>query len=110
MDGPSYHSVHRQQLVAPFQPPLPVCHPAGDHSGDVDGGVLLLAPHDVEAQALLCLGELHYPRVGMPLAGRERCHCGLGKEEEKRGRETEVSKRETERMTVRIIIFAFLRN
>ena len=72
-----YHSVNREQLVSPLQAPLAVRHPPGDDPGDVDGGVLLLAPHDVEAQALLRLGQLHHPRVGVALAGGECRDCGL---------------------------------
>lgn len=78
----SYHSVDGQQLVSSLQPPLAVSHPLGDHSGDVDRGVLLFAPHDVKAKTLFCLGKLHHPWVGMALAGCKGCHGGLVREGE----------------------------
>lgn len=76
----SYHAIDRQQLVSSLQPSLAVGHPPRDHSGDVDRGVLLFPPHDVKTQALLCLGQLYHPWVGVALAGREGCHCGLVRE------------------------------
>ena len=40
---------------------MPVRHAAGDDPADVDGGVLLLAAHHVEAEALLCFWQLNNP-------------------------------------------------
>ena len=48
-------------------------------SGYVDGRVLLPAAHDVEAEALLGLGQLDDSRVSVALAcgeGGDRCLCG----------------------------------
>lgn len=59
---------------------MAVSHTSRDDTGNVDGGVLLLAPHDVEAQALICFGQLHYPGMCVALAGCEGSHCGLGEE------------------------------
>lgn len=57
---------------------MAVSHTSRDDTGNVDGGVLLLAPHDVEAQALICFGQLHYSGMCVALAGCEGSHCGLG--------------------------------
>ena len=71
------HPVHTQQLVSSLQPPVSVRHAARDDPGDVDGRVLLLPAHHVEAEPLLGLGQLHHPGVGVALRGRECCHRGL---------------------------------
>lgn len=81
--GASYHSIDRQQLVSSLQASLAIGHPPRDHSGDVDRGVLLFAPHDVEAQTLFCLGQLHHPWVGVAFAGSKGRHCGLVRKEMK---------------------------
>lgn len=75
---PTHHTIHRQQLVPTLEASMAVSHTSRNDPGDVDGRVLLLAPHDVEAQALVCLGQLHYPGMCMALTGREGSHCGLG--------------------------------
>lgn len=72
-----YHAIDRQQLVAPLQASLATGHAPRDHSGNVDGGVLLFAPHDVETQALFRLWKLHHSWVGVALAGCKSCHRGL---------------------------------
>ena len=46
-------------LLTSLQATMTVSHASRDDAGDVDGGVLLLATHHVEAQPLLCLGQLH---------------------------------------------------
>jgi hypothetical protein len=40
---------------------VPVSDTPWDNPGDVDGGVLLLPAHHVEAESLLCLGQLNNP-------------------------------------------------
>jgi hypothetical protein len=40
---------------------VPVSDTPGDYPRDVDGGVLLLPAHHVEAESLLCLGQLNHP-------------------------------------------------
>jgi hypothetical protein len=40
---------------------VPVSYTPWDNPGDVDGGVLLLSAHHVEAESLLCLGQLNHP-------------------------------------------------
>ena len=70
--------IDAEELVAPLEPPVPVRHAPGDDPGDVDGRVLLLAAHHVEAQALLRLGQLHHPGVGVTLGSSEGSHGGLG--------------------------------
>lgn len=75
----SYHAIDGQQLVAPLQASLAIGHAPRDHSGNVDGGVLLFAPHDVEAQALFGLGKLHHSWVGVALAGCKSRDRGLVK-------------------------------
>ncbi len=49
-----------------------------DDAGDVDGRVLLFAPHDVEPEALLGLWQFYNPGVGVAFTGREGRHGGLG--------------------------------
>lgn len=75
---PTHHTVHRQQLVPTLEASVAVSHTPGNDTGDIDGRVLLLAPHDVEAQALLRLGQLHYPGMCVPLTGGEGSNGGLG--------------------------------
>ena len=70
--------VHTEQLVSSLQAAVPVRHPAGDDPGDVDGGVLLLPAHHVEAEPLLGLGQLHHPGVGVALGSCEGSNCRLG--------------------------------
>ena len=53
--------VDAEELVSPLEAPVPVRHAPGDDPGDVDGRVLLLAAHHVEAQPLLRLGKLDNP-------------------------------------------------
>lgn len=62
---------------------MPLGHASGDDAGDVNGRVLLLAAHHVEAQPFLRLRELHHPRVGVAFAGCEGCDCGLKDENER---------------------------
>lgn len=76
--GPAYHAVDGQELIASLQAAVPLGHAPGDDAGNVDGRVLLLAAHHVEAQALLRLGQLHHPWVGVAFTGRKGCNCGLG--------------------------------
>jgi hypothetical protein len=40
---------------------VPVSDTPWDNPRDVDGGVLLLTAHHVEAESLLCLGQLNHP-------------------------------------------------
>ena len=75
---PTHHAIHGQQLVAALEASVAVSYASRDDTGDIDGGVLLFAPHDVEAQALICLGQLHYPGMCMALTGCEGSHRGLG--------------------------------
>ena len=70
--------VDTEQLVASLQPAVSVRHPARDDPGDVDGRVLLLPAHHVEAEPLLCLGQLHHPGVGVAFRGSKCGHSGLG--------------------------------
>ena len=49
-----------------------------NNPGDVDWRVLLLAPHDIEAQTLVRLWQLHDPRMRVALAGCEGGHRRLG--------------------------------
>ena len=74
----THHAIHRQELVSPLQSSNSVGHASGDDAGDVDGRVLLLAAHDIEAKALLCLGQLHHTGMGVALTGCKGGHCGLG--------------------------------
>lgn len=74
---PSYHSVDGKQLVAPLQSALSVGHAPWNHPGDVDRRVLLLSPHDVEAQPFVRLGKLHDTWVGVALARRKRSYRRL---------------------------------
>ena len=46
--------------------------------GDVNGRVLFLATHHIEAESLLCLGQLHHTGVGVALACSESGYRGLG--------------------------------
>lgn len=62
---------------------MPLSHAPGDDARDVDGRVLLLAAHHVEAQPLLRFGELHDSRVRVTLAGCEGCDRGLWEDERK---------------------------
>ena len=73
----THHTINRQQLVTSLQSPVSVGHSTRDNTGDVDGRVLLLASHHIEAQALLCLGKLYHSGMGMALAGCESCYCCL---------------------------------
>lgn len=82
--GRTYHAVDGQQLVPSLQAAVPLGHAPRDDAGDVDGRVLLLAAHHVEAQAFLRLRQLHDPRVGVTFAGCEGCDRGLQEEEEER--------------------------
>ena len=70
--------IDAEELVSPLEAPVPVRHAPGDDPGDVDGRVLLLAAHHIEAQSLLGLGQLHHAWVGVTLGSREGSHCGLG--------------------------------
>ena len=70
--------IDAEELVSPLEPPVPVRHAPGDDPGDVDGRVLLLAAHHIEAQPLLGLGQLHHAGVGVTLGSREGSNCGLG--------------------------------
>jgi hypothetical protein len=45
---------------------VPVSDTPWDNPGDVDGGVLLLPAHHVEAQSFLCLGQLNHPSHHKP--------------------------------------------
>lgn len=76
----TYHAIHGQQLVPTLQAAVAVSHTPGDDSRDVDGRVLLLAPHDVEAQAFVCFGQLHAPGMCVALTCCEGCYSGLGRE------------------------------
>lgn len=76
--SPTHHTIHRQQLVPTLEASMAVSHASRNDTGDVDGRVLLLAPHDIKPQALVRLGQLHYPGMCMALTGREGSHCGLG--------------------------------
>lgn len=76
--GSAYHAVDGQELIASLQATVPLGHAPRDDAGDVNGRVLLLAAHHIEAQALLCLGQLHHPWVRVAFAGRKGCNCGLG--------------------------------
>lgn len=76
--SPSYHAIDGQELIASLQAAVPLGHAPRDDAGDVDGRVLLLAAHHVEAQAFLRLGQLHHPRVGVAFTGCKGCNCGLG--------------------------------
>lgn len=78
--GRTHHTVDGQELVPSLQAAVPLGHAAGDDAGDVDGGVLLLAAHHVEAQPFLRLGQLHHSRVGVTFAGREGRHRCLKEE------------------------------
>ena len=73
----SPHTVDAEQLVPALEAAVPVRHAPGDDPGDVDGRVLLLAAHHVEAQPLLCLGQLHHSGVSVTLGCSERGHCGF---------------------------------
>lgn len=73
----SYHAIDRQQLVTPLQASLAIGHAPRDHSGNVDGRVLLFAPHDVKTQALVRLRKLDHSWVGVALAGCKSCDRGL---------------------------------
>ena len=84
MDNPDYthwmvlpDPIDAEELVPPLEAAVPVCHAPGDDPGDVDGRVLLLAAHHVEAQPLLCLGQLHHSGVSVTLGCSERGHCGF---------------------------------
>ena len=57
--------INTQQLVSPLQTSMSVSHTPRDDSANVDWRVLLLAPHHVEAKALLCLGELNNSWMSM---------------------------------------------
>ena len=57
----SPHTVYAEQLVPALEAAVPVRHAAGDDPADVDGRVLLLAAHHVEAKALLSFGQLNNP-------------------------------------------------
>ena len=70
-------TIDTEELVPPLQPAVPVRHAPGDDPADVDGGVLLLAPHHIEPEPLLCLGQLHHPRVGVAFRGCKSCNGGL---------------------------------
>ena len=69
--------IDAEELVPPLEAAVPVRHAPGDDPGDVDGRVLLLAAHHVEAQPLLCLGQLHHSGVSVTLGCSERGHCGF---------------------------------
>ena len=70
--------VDTEELVSSLQAAVPVRHPTRDDPGDVDGGVLLLPAHHVEAEPLLGLGQLHHPGVGVALGSCEGSNCRLG--------------------------------
>lgn len=59
---------------------MPLSQAPWDDAGDIDGRVLLLAAHHVEAQPLLRLGQLYHSGVRVTLAGRKGCNCGLQRE------------------------------
>ena len=61
----TYNSVDAQHLISSLQLSMSVSHTARNDSRDVDGRVLLLAAHHVEAESLLCLGQFHDSRVGV---------------------------------------------
>ena len=42
------NTIHRQELVTTLEPTMPVSHPTRDDPGDVDGGVLLFASHNIK--------------------------------------------------------------
>ena len=67
----TYHSVHRQELVSPLQTPVTVSDAPRDDAGDVNRRVLLLPSHYVEAQAFLCLRQLHHAGMGVAFTGCE---------------------------------------
>lgn len=83
----THHAVDGQQLVPSLQAAVALGHASRDDAGDVDGRVLLLAPHHVESQPLLRLRKLHHPRVGVAFAGCEGGNCGL------KGRELALAQR-----------------
>ena len=49
-----------------------------DNPADVDGRVLLLPSHHVEAKALVSLGQLDHSRMGVTLGGSKSGHSSLG--------------------------------
>ena len=73
----THHSIHRQELVTPLQPAVPVGHPLRDDARDVDGRVLLLASHHVEAEALFSLRQFDHSGVSVAFAGCKRGNGGL---------------------------------
>lgn len=101
----AYHAIDRQQLVTPLQASLAIGHAPRDHSGNVDGRVLLFAPHDVKTQALVRLRKLDHSWVGVALAGCKSCDCGLVRKaasisrsergEEEHGEQTHISRDKT---------------
>lgn len=78
LTGPAYHAIDGQELIASLQAAMPLSHAPRDDAGDVDGRILLLASHHVEAEALLRLGQLHHPWVGVAFAGCKGRNRGLG--------------------------------
>lgn len=83
----THHAVDGQQLVPSLQAAVALRHASRDDAGDIDGRVLLFAPHHVESQSLLRLRKLHHPRVGVAFAGCEGGNCGL------KGRELALAQR-----------------
>ena len=57
--------IDTEQLVTALETSMPVRHAPGDDPGDVDGRVLLLPSHHIEAKSLFSLGQLHHSRVSM---------------------------------------------
>lgn len=74
------HSIDREQLVASLQAVEAVSYAPRDDARDVDGRALLLAPHHVEPQPLLRLGQLHHAGVSMPFTGCKGCYSCLDKQ------------------------------
>ena len=77
MVGATHHSVHGDQLITTLQSAVPIGDAARNDARYVDGAVLLLAAHHVEAEALLRLGQLNDSRMCVSLGGRERRHSRL---------------------------------
>lgn len=73
----TYHSIHWQQLVSPFEASVSFSHPSRNDARDINGGVLLLSSHHVKTKAFISLWQFDYPRVGVAFTSCKSCNCCL---------------------------------